>query len=284
MKLCSAITYVKAGSANPALQHVCSSRRSVYYTTETDTDTDRIPESFTIAYDNLEHRIFTSTENSMICFHCKNNGHPAKLCPLINDRKEEPTPAKVSSSSLKRHAPSTLSGNTDTIDQNVSEKEKENSQNANADHPTEKNKNDGEKTSDQFHESNQLIARSTNKHPARHPAKKLKPTTKKTHVQLMPDEIAKIKKRVDLFKQSDPLCWPHDLDDFINFIKNMKNTRDKTEYTQKYTNDLHNIIYMIEEIYPLVNASTKRTLTCFVKKLQETPDKDETTEESYETD
>lgn len=58
--------------------HLASWRRQIY--TSTDTDTNTLPGSFELTYDNHSHRIFI-TFDEFTCFKCKSKGHRADDCP-----------------------------------------------------------------------------------------------------------------------------------------------------------------------------------------------------------
>lgn len=72
----STISYMRAGTQNPALTHVLSFRRQLLINPE---DIDKIPDSILITHEETTYRIFFASE-SATCFICKQMGHIAKQC------------------------------------------------------------------------------------------------------------------------------------------------------------------------------------------------------------
>lgn len=244
LKLCSPVTYVKAGSSIQALQHVYSFRRSVYYSV--DSLKDNIPDSFLISHDSEEYRIFTTTENTMICFHCKKNGHPAKSCPSINNTTDNST----SQINLNKKRPAS-STTTESLNEAVEIENNEITDTQHIQSTTTENEKDKTPTTDR---------------PPK--KKKARQNAQKKPLNLTTEETTKIKNQIGQLQQTDPERCPLDPDSFLELIINIKTSTDKIDHAKKYTKDINGLIYLINEINPLVNAGTKRTLTCFIKRLQ----------------
>ena len=81
VKLCSRITTLKAGMADPEYAHILSFRRQAYIDSD---DIGKIPSTFLITFEDTSYRIFTSID-SLFCFRCKQEGHLAKNCPLTQN-------------------------------------------------------------------------------------------------------------------------------------------------------------------------------------------------------
>jgi hypothetical protein len=79
LKLVSQITTLSAGIAGEEYAHIESFRRQVYVAPQPE-ETENLPTSIVIFYEDTTYRIFT-TYDEMVCFLCKKTGHIAAKCP-----------------------------------------------------------------------------------------------------------------------------------------------------------------------------------------------------------
>ena len=77
----SSVTTLKATIHKEGFNHIASFRRQVYVKPD---DVTKIPETFIINLNELNHYIYASTD-VLKCFICKNEGHLAKNCKNIED-------------------------------------------------------------------------------------------------------------------------------------------------------------------------------------------------------
>jgi len=75
IKTLSPTTFLKAGFQDE-LAHISSFRRQVYIHPD---DTEIVPGSLIIKYDNTEFRIFIN-DDTLTCYTCKQSGHTSKHC------------------------------------------------------------------------------------------------------------------------------------------------------------------------------------------------------------
>jgi hypothetical protein len=89
LKLMSQITTLRAGIA---YAHIESFRRQVYVAPQPE-ETENLPTSIVISYEDTTYRIFT-TYDEMVCFLCKKTGHIAEKChnPTENAIQQEDLP------------------------------------------------------------------------------------------------------------------------------------------------------------------------------------------------
>ncbi len=241
LNLTSPIIYLNAGLSDPSLQHILSFRRSVYYSC-TETTDQQIPESILIKINDEEYRIFLSTEQKLVCFLCKETGHLAKTCSLQQEDRKQSEEAPVlnqTQPSPKRRAPSSTSS------------------------ITPENALDSPPIPSAGQSNSLTVANKQNN-------KKLKTeknTKQKTPAQLHPEEKDKITIQLEAIRSTNTLNCPYSAEEFINFIDKLRNTREKLQLAKDFTRDLKNLSLIIDEIKPLVLASTKRSLTIFQKSL-----------------
>lgn len=81
----STMIFLRAGLKKPGFEHVLSSRRCVYVKNET----ELIPETTTLIYEDSEHRIFIA-DDSTFCTYCKKHGHTIEECKFkkMNENTE----------------------------------------------------------------------------------------------------------------------------------------------------------------------------------------------------
>lgn len=77
IKLESQMTFLRAGLADAGYTHIMNFRRQVYINPK---DTDKIPESMCIVFEETRYWIYISND-TLLCFLCKKQGHLAKHCP-----------------------------------------------------------------------------------------------------------------------------------------------------------------------------------------------------------
>lgn len=77
IRLCSKISFLRAGLTDAEFSHILSFRRQIYVNVD---DAKLIPESFMVSFEDTNYRLF-ATSDKLICFICKNDGHIAKNCP-----------------------------------------------------------------------------------------------------------------------------------------------------------------------------------------------------------
>lgn len=80
----STITCMRIGTQNPLLSHVISFRRQFLMDPE---DVEKIPGSILISYEEISYRIFFASE-AATCYICKQTGHIAKQCPEQTEHNE----------------------------------------------------------------------------------------------------------------------------------------------------------------------------------------------------
>lgn len=86
LNLTSPISFMKAGLNDNEFKHIKSFRRQVYIQPPND-DTDNVPESLNINYDNETFRIFLSTDERW-CSLCKTKDHSNNNCPERGEREQ----------------------------------------------------------------------------------------------------------------------------------------------------------------------------------------------------
>jgi len=99
----SKITRLRAGSPIERLNHVLSFRRQMYIVAK---NLNKLRDSILINYDNTNHRIFYSADDSVVCFICKTSGLISSNCPK--------KPAETSKESQDEFPQKPISNTTDT--------------------------------------------------------------------------------------------------------------------------------------------------------------------------
>lgn len=255
LQLNSPIIYLNAGFSNGVLKHVLSFRRSVYYNCPPNEEELNIPSSIQIEYEDERSRIFLSTEQTIQCFLCKETGHLAKNCTS--------TPQTESANILENDFKSTQESNFSTQNSEiVHENSAQNLEN------NLKRDNPPSSTGSQV-DNNEINQIPTSiKLPK---AKRQKTETKPPKpLQLTEEESTNIKQQIEAIRNTEIKPCPFTADAFLEFLPLLR-TKDKIQHAKKLTPDLNTISSIMEEIKPLVLASTKRTLTAFQKTITSDP-------------
>ncbi len=270
LKLCSPMVYVGAGYNNPALKHVLSSKRSVYYNLS-ENENIEIPSSFQITHDNEEYRIFINTEENITCFLCKKTGHIAKKCtsipePIIirdpqNEDENLPVHSIPANQAVKRIATSSLS--------TISEVEQ-----TSAPSHAELMNNEETKTLFEDNDSSDIQKRSKNETPdkmKRKSPKKKKPNPSDTNkeLKLAPEEVQQITHTLNDIRSTQYCDCTFTDTEFLEFLKNLRTANNKIEYAKSLMANTSDLVKIIEEIKPKMRPGTKTTLTTFTKSIQE---------------
>ncbi len=234
--LCSPIVYLQAGFATPAVQHILSFRRAVYFCS-LNTEQQKLPDSIVIKFEEDEYRIFLSTEQTLVCFTCKESGHLAKNCKARQTSMETTSEADdIGAHTKKRGAPSSISVNIDDEE------------------PIKPNNQE---------DTDNIVPKVTRQ--IKKPKTELASKTKE--LKLTEEEKEKISKQIGAIKASKAMDCPFTADDLIELLPNIRSSKDKIGMARSFMADTHGLSLIIDEIKPQVRASTKRTLTAFQKVL-----------------
>ena len=98
-------------------------------------------------------------------------------------------------------------------------------------------------------------------------------------MKLTEEESINIKRQIEASRNTQIKPCPFTADAFLEFLPLIR-TKDKIQHAKKLAPDLNTMSSIIDEIKPLVLASTKRTLTAFQKKItSDSPSQDNDTDD-----
>ncbi len=280
LKLASPVSILRVSPQDDLFPHVVSWRRQVYvHSTD---DNYVFPSSFILNYAERSYRIFLNADN-LTCFKCSTRGHKAENCPQIvdeefeddyeNTKSENPqhqdlptgfpplnseqekmpstqiitTPPSQILTSIQqpKRGPSTLDSSNHTVieDENtVSQKTSNNSPIKLVQMQTETNTN----------QAKRLKTAKTVKPPLIFPT----------------DEISKINNKFEAIQLTKPIDCQISAKEFMDFLSALRNSTNKLEFAKSFNSDLPGLMFILDEMKPLVSTGAKRTITSLVKILR----------------
>lgn len=239
LKLVSPMSFLKMGISEPEYSHVYSFRRQIYIASTA--EDQQIPESLLINYDETTYRIFLSND-SMKCFICKHDNHLANNCP---NNQQHNIPEGTSNSNDNIETKKTTSDLlTPIVQQNTSN------------------------YNETFPELQTIPQNDTFLTP---PSPTLS-TKKKRKISNSSEKItqtseSQIESVRPIFQQNLGI-FPLNYDQFNDFLENAIGSTDPLSIARQYTNNINELINMIDSIYPhFSHKAMKSRCTRLKKKL-----------------
>jgi hypothetical protein len=293
LKLVPRITTLRAGIAGEEYAHIESFRRQVYVAPQPE-ETENLPTSIVISYEDTTYRIFT-TYDEMICFLCKKTGHVAAKCP-------NPTENAMQQEDLP-----------DTSDTEVIPQEKAQTENLEKDNqgkpPNKRKAKNTESTISKLTDPNsietnteEITFKEPNNQPKTYTAQEKTPKSKRVkrsqsaeNLHRQPSSTESLTSVPDNTKESayqqikriimeDPTTLPLTHENFISFIESTYGHSNPEAELQRFTDDTEGVIQMIMTIHAAINnQSMKNRLTRLRKKL-ENKSKRKTTQQNVRQD
>lgn len=311
LKLVSSMSFIGFGIPDDRYRHIGSHRRQIYVAED---DSAIFPSSLVITFEGEEYRIFIS-DDKIICFKCKSEGHVAAKCDKIIEKRptEEQTSSKRPLSPSPVTTPENI-GHPINIGENTPEyvmeiqpsenieiiKTKQDStkenQQVSREKPPKSNKRfkTGELInleSPSAEDDIQDISRKMDFQNAKHDDTDLfaRPTTPSSSKRLISSQNIRMENQtddVDFYKEIEAL-WPNekyvlDFCTFIDFLKEVKGNDHPGVIARKYTEDLDGLIRIIRdagrEFKQRAYKSRCKRLTVTLKRAQERSEDDKSTE------
>lgn len=265
------ISILRNNPTDDIFSHIISWRRQFYL--PANYDTTKIPPTITLTYEERTYRIFITT-GDFTCFKCNQKGHKADQCPNIPFIEEEvedfldqgnPLELSVTPPSsaefpplpfreLSAKPPTDISGNLQKStthkrgSSTIASSTQSNTDTLSAVNDLEVPKN----TQPKFKQ---------NKKHKPNPEKYLKPLI------LTPAETTAITAIVNHIRQTKyPECR-FTADDFVQFLLKIRNSSNRRQTAEAFTNQLDCLSFILEEIKPKLETGTKRTVTALHKSL-----------------
>lgn len=278
LKLASPISILRVSPQNDLFPHVISWRRQVYVH-PTDT-VAHLPSSIQLAYAERTYRIFI-TSDDISCFKCGSRGHKAEDCKEISDEEVDdtfnandlPTPqmeadefppitqGKITLQQMEiventetpkltpiiptyqpnKRGPSTL-------DSSISKQ---------PDNEEMKDPQEQITTPEPAHTSHNTSKRQkVEKDPAKKP------------LVLTSVEQEKIRERLSHIHSTQINKCDFSADEFLSFLPAVRNNPNKIELAKTLTANTDNLLFVLDEIKPDMEAGTKKTISALEKKLR----------------
>lgn len=305
MKPASPINFIRIGMKETAYSHILSFRRLIFIT-ENENTPQITPESIEVEYENTNYRLFLSTETAN-CTICKKNGHSAQQCHFKNQEITNLNETHTTNTQSKKDIiqPQILQINKQKQIYNTTQNTKEHTlittvaevhppQNINSPSPQinnktiEKNshieqisKNATQQQATPANISIESIHKRTRKESSStSSAEEIRTQEDKeeTIEKNNEDKEKKLKKpkksppNTDQLKNeitNNPNKYIISYDNFTEFLENSSATKDKLNLSRQYTEDTHQLIAMMDNLYPLLHDRTiKHKYTTLKTKLK----------------
>lgn len=293
LKPISPISILRVSPTDDIFSHVVSWRRQFYL--PANTDLTKIPPTITLNFAERSYRIFL-TAGDFLCFKCSEKGHKAENCPtnpLFADEEMEDT----AGTRLELESNNQLS-NTEYPPLSSTAPSKKDTKFPPL-LPTEKHEKSitpsegAEQTIQAQKRSCSTIASSstsnlepfiaeenmyvssdsdfptTPKNKAQRPKKKIKPNPEAFLKPLIlnDSEIEAITSTINHISQTKYQDCDFTAEKFIKFLPTVRGSTNKVQLAKSFTENLDHLHYVLEELKPLLESGTKKTVTSLCKAL-----------------
>lgn len=283
LNLVSPISLLRVNPKDDLFPHVISSRRQVYIHSTDNKPT--FPSSFLLPFAERTYRIYLNAD-SMTCFKCSSRGHKAEDCPQVMDEESEDeyeiTDDKISDKnrSLVDYPPlpSILEKPLNPVSMDINFTQLPNISESNKRGPSTLNSS-GSNTMENEPVSGIQPSKLESTPPIKlvqmknsqsnHLAKRQKTTdTPRPPLILTPEEIAKINQKFESILTNKPIDCHLSAKDFITFLPASRNSPNKLDFAKSLTSDLPSLLFILDEVKPLVSSGAKKTITALAKAIR----------------
>lgn len=272
IRLGSKITFLRVGLSEPGYGHIMSFRRQVFIHPD---DFNKMPESLKIEYDGTPYWVYLSSD-TMTCFICKTQGHPAKHCPMnkttddpdFSEVFEEPS-VKNDVVCVRNELPSqsaSVTAHYNTEEFPPLPARLEDKQFCTIEKPpkrplsTTTSSTDNERT-EEIHSETSSDENTEENHAVLKKLKCKKQKKIKTESLSIDTQLSPIKPL--LTKETNPYIL--DYDQLKNLLETFQNCSNIVPVALEYTNNISDIVKLLKETHPLL---TERSIKIKFTKLQ----------------
>lgn len=287
LKLVSPIALLRGSPTDELFSHVVSSRRQVYiHSTD---NKPSYPSSFLLPYGDRNYRIYLHSDE-MTCFKCSSRGHKAEDCTIVLDDELESD--QISPNSL----PSDLQLVSPTDFPSLPLAKVQPIVTKSAEMPTSKpisptpavqqnkrtssvlNSTAGSIKEDELTDSSQpptpastnttikLVQMQSSQVEQSHKRHKTDtPRPPRPPLIFTADEVSKISEKFDSIMASKPAMINFTAKQFMEFLPATRNTANKLALAKELSPDLSHLLFILDEIKPLVTQGAKVTITALIK-------------------
>lgn len=282
LNLVSPISLLRVSPKDDLFPHVVSSRRQVYIHSADNKST--FPNSFLLPFAERTYRIYLNAD-SLTCFKCTSRGHKAEDCPEIVDEEFEDEYVPSDNQPPERNfslvdypsitsnlAPPLTPTSPVTQSQIIPPSNRRGP--STLDSSSVHSQEDG-KASDFNHtepgKSSQIKLVQMKNNQSSQPAKRQKIDGPHPPLILSSDEIARINEKFESILTHKPNACSFSAKEFISFLPATRNSLNKLDFAKSLTPDLSSLLFILDEVKPLVSTGVKRTITALIKTINGQP-------------
>ena len=277
LKLASPISILRVSPQDELFPHVISSRRQVYI--HSNEEVPKIPNLLQLTYADRTFTVFITLDD-LTCFKCGSRGHKAETCTQIvneaDDMFNNTTQVSNTDDKLNQNFPLIKQGNVELHPFISTE-----------DPPTPPSTQpfkrgpstlESEMSAPNMTETGipNLANNATSESQLLNKSKRRKADLdhSKKPLTLTPSEITKISERFQLIQSTEVIKCDFSIDDFLAFIPAVRSNPNKVELAKSLTQNLGNLLYILDGIKPDMEAGTKKTISALVKRPRKSASSD----------